>query len=209
MYTDLNITKQDVDNFYDRTNKHIKRVIDNASIISNSISDSFLSEYSEYNDIGIRGFMSNVLNHDKSKFSDELRNDYIKINSYYRIRRELEADEEFLKKKVKIKNYLPDISDTSKSWQKHCMIESHHPEHHVSIEDRFNYPITPASMGMWDIAEMVCDWAAMELELSKETKIDVMPFYNKVAKNKFKFSDIQLKWITEFNNILLQDFNKR
>jgi hypothetical protein len=120
--------------FIKRTIKHIRLVQDNIIyLIEQNLSFSF-----DKIELLRRG-----LNHDASKFSEELLQDYILTNEYFKNKR-LGLDTSHI-----------DIEKLKETWSKHQKIEKHHPH----FKD---------SMDMLDLYEMCCDLAAMSIEFKEK-----------------------------------------
>lgn len=159
-YSNYGITQRMYNHFEKRTREHIDRVNKNARIISdflNIYDSAFNTEF----------FLSNVKNHDSSKFYSYIYPGYVWINAFYNLK--MEYPSENIKK-------LAEYSS-----KKHYTLENHHPEHHIS----------PTNMNIYNLSEMVCDWHAMSQEYGTSTK---EWFHNKALK-KYSFDESQKEFL--------------
>jgi hypothetical protein len=118
-------------------------------------------------------FRTRKLSHDLSKFSAEERRPYIFLTWDHKCKNE------------NIPYKCPDeiAEEIRKATYHHIHINMHHPEAHDS----------PSDMNALDIAEMVCDWAAMSQELDTSLK----DWADKNVNKKWKFTNAQTKFIYE------------
>ncbi|MCF8354350.1 MAG: DUF5662 family protein [Melioribacteraceae bacterium] len=114
-----------------------------------------------------------IAKHDTSKFGPFEFDGYIFVTEKYRPGNQL--------------NITPDIQKLmDDAIKNHYKSNRHHPEYHEKVED----------MSELDLAEMVCDWAAMSQEMND--KLD--KFYYKNALPKHKFTEEQQKSILKYIN---------
>ena len=112
--------------------------------------------------------------HDDSKFLEAERGGYILLTH-----KKLHPEE--------TKGRYPGWDEIIKrAVEKHKQSNRHHPEFHANVLE----------MSELDLAEMVCDWAAMAEEVSGLHS--PRKFYNSVAKKKFAFGPIQIDFIEGF-----------
>ena len=169
-------TQAMLDFFKQRTSEHIARVVKYMDL---------LKGFEEGQSLSDEALTSRAKAHDKDKYSSkELILPYLWITEYYRVKNEEGED--------KISPALQrqyDLADEASG--KHVETNPHHPEAHENLED----------MSQLDLAEMVCDWAAMAEELGEGSP---KGWADKNVGTKWKFSEDQvetiyamIKWIEE------------
>ena len=168
-------TQAMLDFFKQRTSEHIARVVKYMGL---------LKGFEEGQSLSDEALTSRAKAHDKDKYSKQLILPYLWITEYYRVKNEEGED--------KISPALQrqyDLADEASG--KHVETNPHHPEAHENLED----------MSQLDLAEMVCDWAAMAEELGEGSP---KGWADKNVGTKWKFSEAQvetiyamIKWIEE------------
>lgn len=169
-------TAEMIDNFINRTAKHIGLVCKNLGYII-----EYYESLEEPGDKMMWELVHRSKTHDASKYQEPEYTPYLWITEFYRC------------KNLNIPfEYPPGIEAKTKqaSWH-HIHTNSHHPEYHVDIN---NMPLT-------DVLEMICDWAGMAEELGEG--ISAKPWATKVIGTKFKFNEKMTKLI--FDKIDLLD----
>lgn len=146
--------------FFDfRTYAHIKRVQDNIQkVISNKDFDAELLK-------------SRLLNHDKSKYSNEEYIPYVWL-TWYKKEKNIGRDFKYPEGVEK---------EVDKACLHHIKNNRHHPEFFLALNE----------MNCYDIIEMVCDWAAMSQELGTS----LLEWVDKNVGSKWNFDDEQVKLI--------------
>ena len=172
-------------NFLERTNKHIDRVIQNAKIIAASYSD-LISVY------------VNVIKHDESKFIPPEKTPYIWLTEHDRC-------------KDKGLGFIYPVhmeEQTKQATLHHITNNPHHPEYWDPdkkdmklAEDRnaSNQPQITNAVAMHDvyIAEMVADWAAMSQEKNNSLK----EWADNNVNVRWEFNDYQVTLIYKLINL--------
>lgn len=165
------MTKEMVDFFEKRTNKHIELV------------KQFCKKINNLNDSKFNGILERGKNHDKDKFDKDKYEPYVFLTWDYKCKDE---GKEFT---------IPDAmkEKVNKTWTGHASNNRHHPESHSNKKDKM---IDATNMEDLDIAEMVSDWCAM----SKEKKDNPKDWADKNVDVKWKFNDDQKKLIYNLIN---------
>lgn len=127
--------------------------------------------------------------HDLSKLEEPEKTPYIYISWMYKEKAE---GREFI---------IPEEVNSDEATLHHILNNSHHPEFHqeekvglLNRKDRDGLPakiIDATKMPIMDIAEMVCDWAAMAEEKGTSAK----NWADKVINKRWKFTEDQVKLI--------------
>lgn len=151
-------TEEMYDYFIERTHRHIMRVRNNIDIILNN-----------YNGLCKRRIEQIKQDHDISKFSKEELDGFVLLTHKYRLdQSDIKDDFKFVDNhNILIRN----------AWEHHKQNNPHHPEHFGCMED----------MGLYELIDMVCDWAAMSQELNNGLR----SWFLKVRQEKFKFTNQQ------------------
>ena len=110
--------------------------------------------------------------HDSSKFQSDEYYPYIWLTWYYKCKNE-KIDFEYPSKSVEL--------STQMAWKSHESMNPHHPGYHNDV----------SLMSLIDLAEMVCDLAAM----SEEFGGDPYEYFKKNIQTKFTFSKKQISII--------------
>lgn len=154
-------------NYQERTEHHIKNVY---KVFDALFDDERFSEYFE--DMGLYKenlWLSQIMNHDKSKFGIEEMLGYILMTEKYN-------------RKVGYKFSKEDDEIMTKAWDHHKSVNRHHPEF---FEDKLH------TMKYEDLLEMCCDWGAMSLEFGDS----VVKFKEEKAYPRYNFTDNQKTFI--------------
>lgn len=157
-------TKEMKDFFKKRTQDHIHSVVKYMKLLKGFGKGLSTAELSKRAKV-----------HDKDKYSDQdLILPYIWVTEYHRVNNDKEGS---------VSDELQEQYDlANKATGKHVEKNLHHPEAHSSIED----------MSDLDLAEMVCDWAAMAEELGQGSP---RGWADDNVGSKWKFSEEQEKFI--------------
>ena len=163
-------TEEMINFFKERTEQHINRVRNNLNRLS-----KILPSFS-------RQLLERGVNHDKSKYSDEELVPYIHLTWFHKCKND-----------PKLENYTyPEgvEEQTDKAWIHHEKNNRHHIGYHSS----------PSDMNIIDLAELVCDCAAMSQELNSSLKDWIV---NNTLKNDFtnKQKNIILKLTDYFKEL--------
>jgi len=175
--------------FEKRTKEHINRVIKNCLFLQK-----------KFKDIG-NELMSQVINHDESKFSEPEYTPYLHITHKYKLSAEGVT-------------YEPPsgmIEKMHEATVHHVTNNKHHPEYwddgfdenSLSSEDRDGIPekmVDGTKMDRVCIAEMCCDWVSMSQERSNSNSAHKWAEQN--INKRWKFTDDQVSWINEFLDFL-------
>ena len=125
--------------FKQRTQDHINRVV------------RCMHDLEGFQELSTDELSERALVHDEDKYTDpELVLPYVWVTEYYRVKNEEGKVPEDLQAQY---------DQANEATGKHVKQNPHHPEAHGSIED----------MTELDLAEMVCDWAAMAEELGQDS----------------------------------------
>lgn len=155
-------TKPMLDFFKQRTQEHINRV------------RKYMHHLHGFEGLTSEDLTSRALDHDKDKYSDpKLIVPYIWVTEYYRIKNGGNPISEELQSMFDLSREATGV---------HVERNLHHPEAHESVED----------MDLLDLAEMVCDWAAMGEELNQGSP---RGWADKNVGSKWKFTPKQTKTI--------------
>ena len=143
---------------------------------------------------GYSGLLQRLTKHDLSKLYEPERTPYIYISWMYKEKAE--------GRRYTIPKEINDLGAT----HHHIVNNSHHPEYHqdkkinlLNRKDRDGIPskiIDATKMPLIDIAEMICDWAAMSEEKGINT---VREWANLVVNKRWQFNNIQ---VSEIYNII-------
>lgn len=125
-----------IDNFYDRTDGHVGRVVNNIKYVI----DNFRHTSFDKGELHRRGTI-----HDASKYNDEFL-PYVWLTEFYRCKQDNEP--------FSYPDGVEPIVD--KATFEHIKVNRHHPEYHSQ----------PSDMTTEDIIEMICDHCAMSQELN-------------------------------------------
>jgi len=189
------ITKEMEDHYIARTLTHIDHVQKNAHR---------LLKLFQVNDDEKFNFLSQVNEHDASKFKNPERDLYILINWKYHI-------EEDAFRKLNLPKWL--LNEMTKITEYHVKHNSHHPEYwddslisgFINPENRDDIPeimIDATAMNKISIMEMICDWVSV----SQERGSDPRDWAEMNIGKRWKFSETQINLI--FNIIdLLKESN--
>lgn len=170
--------------FMKRTHQHIQRVCDNAS----KLVKRYPGKYA--------GLIGQSRKHDKSKFSKDEMVPYIWLTEFHRCK---DKGAEFK---------YPDGMETrvNKATLHHIQNSCHHPEFHDPAKaeiklganrDSLAKASDATGMGKLDIAEMVCDWAAM----SQEKGTSLWDWIKKSVNKRWKFTPSQVSMIEEIAEV--------
>lgn len=160
--------------FETRTRKHILLVGENI--------DRYCSAVGLSNDDALRmALQQRAMEHDASKWSQFERPGYVILTEKHRIGRVNESLGDSIDKLV------------AEAIRTHKARNRHHPEYHTAVDD----------MDDVDLIEMVCDWAAINQELSG--KASPRPYWNDVAKTKYGFSSHKAARIEQIIAVLESD----
>jgi hypothetical protein len=148
--------------FKRRTTEHIERV------------GKYLKMLKGFKDLSTKDLAQRARDHDKDKYSDkDLILPYIWVTEYHRVNNDKGSVPDWLQEQY-------DLADSASGT--HVERNLHHPEAHTS----------PEEMSELDLAEMVCDWAAMAEELGEGSP---RGWADKNVGSKWKFSDEQTKFL--------------
>jgi len=172
-------TQEMIDNFLERTNRHIGLVAKNLGYFI-----EYYENREEPEDKMMWALVKRRSTHDASKFQEPEYTPYLWITEFHRC------------KQLNIPfSYPPGIEITTKiATEHHVMHNSHHPEFHGDIN----------TMPLVDIIELVCDWAGMAEELHQGTS--ARPWAEKTIGTKWHFDKLTSNLI--FKNIDLLDHLK-
>ncbi len=184
----MNITKQMIGHFEQRTAMHIRLVKKYAKILSKIIkmSDKTKSKFNKQ-----------LSNHDEDKYSKQLRQGYIFISWRYYV-----GDQKFKQMLGKVDQEL-----LNRTTQKHVKRNKHHPEHWefsdqpaINLTDR-DKPlrlVDATKMDKISLAQMVCDWCAM----SQERNNSPFDWAKQNINVRWKFTEQQMNFIYKCLKIL-------
>lgn len=154
LFSMFNDTTKEMKDFFDRrTRDHIARVKNNLSILADA---GFIG----HDEATVRG-----LNHDYTKYGDDLKEPYVWLTWFHRNGKDASIYPEGVEDEVEV------------ATDKHVSSEPHHPEYYTNASE----------MSSDDIAEMVADWTAMSQELDSN-------IYEWVSKQKDKVAFTTAQW---------------
>ena len=189
----MNITKEMLNHFIERTNKHINLV---KEVYNKSAHNLFkLDDYHEKNIVD-----EQLSNHDHTKFSKELMFYYILITWRYKCIRD---GVEFIVPEH-IEKEMNNVTEI------HCKTEKHHPEYWsdetncINIQDR-DKPckcIDVTKMPVSALIQMVCDWCAVSIERNSNPR----DWFKSNLNTRWHFSDHQVNFINEFIDIFWRPY---
>lgn len=191
----MNVTKEMLNHFIERTNNHINLV---KEIYFNS--SHHLHFRNELDDEKIQMIDERIENHDNTKFSKELMYYYILITWRYRCIRD---GVEFIVPE-QIEKEMTNITEI------HCKTEAHHPEY-WSNESFIINPldrdkplkcIDVTSMPYSAIIQMVCDWCAVSVERNSNPR----DWFKTNLNIRWHFSDSQVNFINDCINIFWRPY---
>lgn len=150
---ELKLNFEDVSFFYDRTQKHISLVRENAYKLT------------KFYTTDLFGLIQSVDHHDESKFRFPEFLPYVLITKIYREKINISEEDKII---------------IRKATYDHVLSNKHHPEYfcndrnidiiNVFDRDKPSKNLIIKNMGIINIAEMVCDWEAMSIEKKSKTK---------------------------------------
>ena len=187
----MNTPKEFIDRFHQRTREHIDRVIKNAKQIEKTKPGKF------------PGLIQQVKNHDNTKYEEpELTPNVWLTQHHYCKDNDMPFEyPEGMEEKV------------NKVTLHHIQNSAHHGEYHDPDKDKIKLGANrdelkkicdSTTMPDDDIAEMVCDWAAMSQELGDSLK----GWADKNVNKRWKFTSEQVKLIYELVDILENNFEE-
>lgn len=172
--------------FEKRTNRHIELV------------SKYCKKLVEYDEDRFGELLERIKIHDDSKFEEPEKTPYVVITWSYKCK---DDGVEF-----EVKETLKD--DLNKATLHHVLNNRHHPEFHDKENAKINDKdrdakvegsiVNASKMNDIDIAEMVCDWAAV----GEERKNTVRSWADKNIDVRWKFTDKQIKLINELIKVV-------
>lgn len=170
---------------YNYIQEHIENVKKayNEYFVGKTILISLVSE--EELDLAIRSIANEIVDHDKSKFSDEEFYAYRK--KYYPTAGE--------SKKLETDEVYADLveQEYQKAWKHHFTTNDHHPKYWKVINGEFDKSNTPTDMSLGAIIHMICDWQAMSYKFGGT----VLEWYNTKADDEKSYMSERTRSITE------------
>ncbi len=178
------LPKKLIKKFNQRTQKHIDRVVRNAEKLNKKFPDKF------------KGLVEQAKKHDASKFKEPEFTPYVWLTEFYDC-----------KKRGVSFEYPDGMKDRVDGVTlRHITSNRHHAEFHDPSKDEMELgnnrsleeTCDSSSMPEVDLAEMVCDWAAMSQELGDS----LTGWADKNIGKRWKFSDKQVDLIYELIDVL-------
>ncbi|KKN56102.1 hypothetical protein LCGC14_0575800 [marine sediment metagenome] len=155
-------TRSMVDFFERRTLEHINRVV------------KFMHQLDGFGGFSVEELDERGRQHDRDKYTDvDLVLPYVWVTEYHRVKNETGEVPDDLQQQYSL---------ASDATGRHVEQNRHHPEAHDSTDD----------MMPLDLAEMVCDWAAMAEELDQGSP---RGWADQNVGTKWKFTDQQVDFI--------------
>lgn len=169
------IHNEQIEYFVERTQKHINLHRKAASFI-------FI-----YDPIKFEGILQRAVFHDATKYSEEEILAYTVLTWKYKLQRENETIEDF----------PPEIqAEIDKAIKHHLSQNKHHPAYWANDLIPEKYAVQ--QMTNLDIADQICDWYSMSVELGT----DIYEWARSVIGNKWEYNEDQVKLIYELLSVL-------
>jgi len=187
------ITKEMLDYYMERTNKHI-------SLVKDVFYKSYLKLDLHYTEL--LNLSDEIECHDKTKFSKELMFHYILITWNYKCIRE---GIDFI-----IPNNI--AMEMTKATELHCKLEKHHPEYwssqtNVVNPDNRDVPlkcINVTNMNKLSMIQMVIDWCAVSIERNNTP----MSWFKSNLNVRWHFNEDQVQFINKMIDIFWRPYAK-
>lgn len=181
---DILLDKDKIDLFHFRTGLHI-------DLVQSCMRKVIKHLLRQKSDILVPELISRGLNHDRSKYYEPEYTGYVWLTDYYHAKKSgEEAGHPYLTDK-EISRLVQDAT------YHHIKSNDHHPEY-------YNYV---TSMEYPALIEMVCDWTAMDIELSNGKSNSAYDWANKNIGTKWKFSKQQVEDIYHIISIVSNENN--